>query len=126
MGAVTDSSAPPAASIMRRMLRTLAAAVLAVALTGCNVCTRWYNAEAAANQKGQPCNSSSNLPDPNTCSNGLSSCSQDDVVKLNEYAQCLESLAACQSSTSFNWALQRASCGQALLGVSRNCLNAIQ
>ena len=109
------------------MIRTLAVlAVLAVATSGCNVCSRIYNANQVANEKAKDCgNASSNNVDVQSCSNGLSSCSQDDVKYLNTYADCLENLPVCQSGQGFSWGLQRLGCIESLGRVSGSCLNAI-
>jgi hypothetical protein len=109
------------------MLRTVLVLVsLAAALSGCNVCQRIYNADQSANEKGKDCGASSSGSniDLNRCSQGLSSCSPDDINKLNNYAQCLENLPVCSSGSSFSWGLQRIGCVQALQGTSGNCLQA--
>lgn len=109
------------------MLRTaLLLAVVGVAASGCNVCTRIYNAEQLANEKGRDCGSSRNLPDVNVCTNGLTSCSQNDMDNLNTYAGCLENLPVCQSGQGFSWGLQRLGCIESLGRVSGSCLQAIQ
>jgi hypothetical protein len=109
------------------MVRTvLVVASLAAALSGCNVCQRIYNADQAANDKGRDCSNSSNSSlNVQTCSAGLSSCSPDDVNKLNDYASCLEKLDQCVSSQSFSWGLQRLGCIQTLQGISGTCYSAI-
>jgi hypothetical protein len=109
------------------MIRTvLVAGLLAAALSGCNPCQRIYNADLSANEKGKDCGAgNSTSVNVNSCTNGLSSCSQDDMAKLNNYADCLEKLPVCNSGQSFSWGLQRVGCYQALSGTSGNCLNAI-
>jgi hypothetical protein len=109
-----------------RMFRTALVTAVLIAASGCNVCTRLYNAEQMANEKGKDCGSSNNLPDPNICTNGLSSCSPDDVNWLNTYADCIEKLPYCQSGQSFSWGLQRFGCIESLAKVSGSCRAAIQ
>ncbi len=109
------------------MFRTaLLLTAVAVAASGCNVCQRIYNAEQGANEKGRDCGTSSNTgPDVNSCVNGLSSCSQNDMQNLNTYADCLEKLPYCQSGQGFSWGLQRFGCVESLGRVSGSCLSAI-
>ena len=109
------------------MIRTvIVLGTLAFALTGCNVCQRIYNADLAANEKGKDCGSGTNTSvNLNTCSSGLSSCSPDDITKLNNYADCLEKLPQCNSGQSLSWGISRVACIQALSGTSNACLGAI-
>jgi rubredoxin len=108
------------------MFRTALVVATVVALSGCNVCQRIYNAEQSANDKGRDCGANANnLPNVNTCTNGLASCSQNDLQYLNSYADCLEKLSYCQDGQGFSWGLQRFGCIEPLGKVSGTCLQAI-
>lgn len=99
----------------------------ALLLAGCGtVCDRLDAAGRGINEKGKPCGSFERTP-LNTagCNANLSSCSPDDVQKLNAYADCLERQPYCSSATSFSWEGGVVLCAQALIGVSSACSSSI-
>lgn len=108
------------------MKKALGVLVLLSATSGCNVCQRIYDANATANEKYKNCGTSnSTVVNVSTCSNGLTSCSQDDMKWLNTYADCLEKLPMCEAGQGFSWSMQRLGCIEPLGKVSGSCLNAI-
>ncbi len=110
--------------------RQITLILLAVAISACGTpCTRIANAEAAANQKGKACNSTSSNWDSShvqRCEAGLTSCSADDQKWLDTYADCLQKLPTCADGQALSWNLQRVSCSESLFKISGKCGSAIQ
>lgn len=92
-------------------------------------CSRIAAGEAAANERGKACKSSSSQWDSSRvsrCEAGLTKCSADDQKWLDTYADCLQKLPTCAEGQGLSWSLQRVSCSEVLFKVSSNCGGAIQ
>ncbi len=104
--------------------------VMSVFVSACGTpCSRIAAAEAAANNKGSACNSSSSNWDSahvTRCEAGLSKCSADDQKWLDTYADCLQKLPSCAQGQGTSWNLQRIACTEPLFSVSGTCANAVK
>ena len=109
---------------------TLVAVLVAVVGSACGTpCSRIANGEAAANDKGTACQSSTTpwtSSRISSCEAGLKKCSADDQKWLDTYADCLQKLPTCAEGQSLSWNVQRVTCAQSLFSVSASCSAAIQ
>lgn len=86
----------------------------ALILSACGTpCSRVASAEATADERGKGCNasrSSWSSAKVTQCESNLSSCSPNDTKQLDQYANCLNALPACNEGQRSSWELQRVAC----------------
>jgi hypothetical protein len=96
-------------------------------LSACGtICDTAVAAENAANQRGQPCNSTVTVHDANKCNSGLSKCSPDDTKAIQGYIDCLNNLPQCSTDTKTSWDFSALGCELQPVGkISATCSGAI-
>jgi len=107
------------------MLRLLLPLTASLVLFACGTpCSHIAGAEQVASDKGQACNATGGTWSQDrltTCEQNLSKCTQDDMKKMDTYADCLQKLPVCAEGQGLSWGLQRLACAESLT-LSRDCL----
>jgi hypothetical protein len=101
------------------------ALILSLALgSGCgNACDHENRAVNTANDRAKSCGSNATSTfDYDKCSSNLHACSQDDIAKIDNFANCLEALPSCPGSNSTSYDLAKLGCFSDLSGISGACL----
>ena len=101
------------------------AAVASLVLVGCgrnNPCETLDSAYESLQGKKGTCNDVQiTSPSKAPCDANIDKCSDADLIIIEDQADCLQKVTACESGNEFGWLGQIAACGQTAQNLSADC-----